>query len=215
MLAANDNQPVRYGPWLPSGSMARAAGSTHYFTGKPCVRGHIELRHASNGTCLECTRIRVAIWVKEHPERMEQLAPERRLKASLDYAKNPEKYAARTRQSRERHASKYKERARRYRTENPEKSQSRVRNRRARIRNSEGTHNERDIEAILVRQKFKCAECGTTVKERSNRQVDHIMPIALGGANWPSNLQILCPLCNQKKNAKHPIDFARSNGRLL
>ena len=30
-----------------------------------------------------------------------------------------------------------------------------------------------------------------------------------------ANLQLLCPTCNTKKSAKHPIDFMQSRGLLL
>lgn len=47
-----------YGPWLPTASAAKKAGSKHFFSGEPCKRGHITLRLASNGSCMECHRIR-------------------------------------------------------------------------------------------------------------------------------------------------------------
>ncbi|TIL38607.1 MAG: HNH endonuclease [Mesorhizobium sp.] len=83
------------------------------------------------------------------------------------------------------------------------------------MRGNEGTHTARDVANIARRQKYKCAECGISIKGKGKQQVDHIMPIALGGSNWPANLQILCAACNQMKNAKHPIDFAQLKGRLL
>ena len=36
---------------------ARKAGATRYFTGKPCVNGHISARMVSNGTCVSCLRL--------------------------------------------------------------------------------------------------------------------------------------------------------------
>jgi len=36
---------------------AAQAGSTRYFTGKPCKHGHIDLRMTESGACLECKRI--------------------------------------------------------------------------------------------------------------------------------------------------------------
>ena len=34
---------------------ALAQGLTHYFTGKPCKRGHIATRYANTANCVECT----------------------------------------------------------------------------------------------------------------------------------------------------------------
>lgn len=35
---------------------AAAAGLKHYFTGKPCVHGHLVARFVSTGGCIECAR---------------------------------------------------------------------------------------------------------------------------------------------------------------
>lgn len=215
MVAANDNQPVRYGPWLPTKAMAVACGSKHYFTGNPCINGHVEPRHVSNYTCLECTRIRVAIWLEEHPETAMEMRKVALANQAADYAINPQKYAERSRRSRSINLDVYRERERKRDLDHPEERRARVRNRRARIRGNDGTHSAEDIELILKKQKFKCAECGISVKNKSVRHVDHVMPIALGGSNWPRNLQILCAKCNWKKGAKHPTEFAQMNGRLL
>lgn len=37
-------------------SQARQQGLKHYFTGLPCVRGHIDYRFTSIGKCMACTR---------------------------------------------------------------------------------------------------------------------------------------------------------------
>lgn len=39
---------------LISRQSALAAGLTKYFTGRPCVRGHISMRYCSNKKCIEC-----------------------------------------------------------------------------------------------------------------------------------------------------------------
>lgn len=62
-------------------------------------------------------------------------------------------------------------------------------------------------------QKWKCAICRCSV--RKHYHLDHIMPLALGGAHEPKNLQLLCPSCNVRKNAKHPIQYMQERGFLL
>lgn len=120
----------------------------------------------------------------------------------------------------------------RYRISNPEKVAARKakygkantdkisalsRNRRARQRNAEGCHNESDIRSIFTLQRGLCANCKTKLFKSGPKKyhADHIMPLKLGGSNWPSNLQCLCPTCNLKKNAKDPAKWANENGRLL
>lgn len=62
-------------------------------------------------------------------------------------------------------------------------------------------------------QHGKCACCGLPLG--GNFHLDHILPIALGGVNADSNIQLLRSTCNQQKSAKHPIDFMQSRGFLL
>ncbi|TPJ86929.1 HNH endonuclease [Mesorhizobium sp. B2-5-12] len=72
-----------------------------------------------------------------------------------------------------------------------------------------------EVRAILKRQNYKCVECGVSVRKKESRHVDHIMPVALGGHNYATNLQVLCKQCNLYKGARDPIDFARIKGRLV
>jgi len=91
------------------------------------------------------------------------------------------------------------------------------RNRIARKRNAEGSHTAADIRSIFERQHGICANCETILIRSGNKKyhVDHIMPLALGGSNWPDNLQCLCKKCNLSKGAKHPVEWAAENGRLI
>lgn len=105
------------------------------------------------------------------------------------------------------------ERKRKYNDKNKEMVRQWSRNSKARRKGAEGKHTKDDVQRIFDRQKCKCANCLCDVS--GGYHVDHIMPIILGGTNWPENLQILCPTCNLRKNAKDPIDWARENGKLL
>lgn len=36
-------------------------------------------------------------------------------------------------------------------------------------------------------------------------QIDHVIPIALGGSNWPANLRPICRACNMKKGMRRMV----------
>lgn len=42
---------------VTSAKSARAQGLAHYFTGRPCKRGHMTLRQTNDRKCTECSRI--------------------------------------------------------------------------------------------------------------------------------------------------------------
>lgn len=48
---------------------AKACGATHYFTGKQCKNGHIEVRIVSCGTCLACAREKTKKWASLNRDR--------------------------------------------------------------------------------------------------------------------------------------------------
>ncbi len=85
--------------------------------------------------------------------------------------------------------------------------------RRAREKGNGGQFNGNDIAELLRAQRGKCAICRKRLQGKY--EIDHIIPLARGGANRRSNLQILCSPCNRSKNVKDPIDYMRSVGRLL
>ena len=100
---------------------------------------------------------------------------------------------------------------------NPDKMAVHSRNRRSRSKNAEGSHSIDEVIDIFSLQRGLCASCVTKLFKSGKKKyhVDHIMPLAKGGANDKSNLQCLCPACNLKKHAKDPIDWAKENGRLI
>ncbi|WP_425128151.1 HNH endonuclease [Burkholderia pseudomallei] len=85
--------------------------------------------------------------------------------------------------------------------------------RRARIAAAGGTFTKSDIDEIFRRQKGKCAWCGASIKNGFHR--DHRVPLAKGGSNDRSNIDLLCPKCNVRKSNKDPIKWAQEQGKLL
>ncbi|MDD3443180.1 MAG: HNH endonuclease [Sulfurimonas denitrificans] len=59
-----------------------------------------------------------------------------------------------------------------------------------------------------------CYWCGKSLK-KEKVHIDHYIPLSKGGEHTLSNLVVTCPKCNLTKNAKDPIVFANSVGRLL
>lgn len=78
---------------------------------------------------------------------------------------------------------------------------------------SGGTYTAADIADLHRLQKGKCAICKTSIRETYH--IDHITPLVRGGSNARSNLQLLCPPCNQRKSDRDPIAHMQSLGMLL
>lgn len=131
--------------------------------------------------------------------------------------KNPQKASAIDRAWYAANAGKVSAKCRAWREANHESSIAHSRTRRARKASAEGFHTAEDVALIFSRQRGRCASCTKKLLLSGEQKfhADHIVPLALGGSNWPSNLQCLCPGCNLSKHAKHPADWARQNGRLL
>lgn len=51
-------QPEVVPPKIISAEEAREKGLTHYFTGEPCINGHIARRYVKSWACVECQDLR-------------------------------------------------------------------------------------------------------------------------------------------------------------
>lgn len=101
-----------------------------------------------------------------------------------------------------------------------EERQERVRERRrisrharkARQRGSAGRMSRGLRQRLFDLQKGQCVYCRQPLIKS---HLDHIIPLALGGSGHDENYQLLCPPCNIRKGAKHPVQFANELGMLL
>lgn len=57
--------------------------------------------------------------------------------------------------------------------------------------------------AIMHRDKYTCQICGRLT---AHGEVDHVVPLAVGGSNAPLNLQYLCKDCHKAKTEKEQKD---------
>ena len=49
---------------------------------------------------------------------------------------------------------------------------------------------------------YRCRRCNNIFTRLSDFEVDHIKPRSKRGSDRPSNLQLLCPICNKRKGMK-------------
>lgn len=85
--------------------------------------------------------------------------------------------------------------------------------RRKRRNDSEGEYNLVDIFRQWHHQNGRCFwcgdRCGSKPAHHKEYHVDHLIPVANGGTDYPRNLVIACPGCNISKSNKLPIEYKR------
>lgn len=172
-------------------------------------------------TCTKCKAEKPATEFHKDKQKKGGLRPDCKtcncLRVKAVYADSPERAIEASAAWRAAYPERARASVRAWAKANPDRMSAHHRNRRAVIRQSEGTHTAADIKAILESQRGLCANCTSKLfKSGANKfHVDHIQPIAKGGSNDKYNLQCLCPGCNQRKWAKDPLDWAKENGKLV
>ena len=178
----------------------------------PICRKH--LTQYDGHTCPTCKSAQNKVYKAAHPE--ETKASRKKWKKGWN-KRNPEKLVAQKARSRKRNPSARRARQARWNARNPEKVRAVKRvaqqNRRARKKQNGGRLSTGLVKRLLVLQKGKCTCCALPLGK--DFHLDHKMPLALGGANDDSNIQLLRRECNIKKAAKHPINFMQERGFLL
>ncbi|HDR9497060.1 TPA: HNH endonuclease [Burkholderia cepacia] len=219
-LAESRRQLDRYMDWVQSNpklvrmmvpisrDRALAIGAKFFFTGKICELGHVAERYVVSKICFECSKVRT-----------ERDREKKREYNARKYRENPTRYVESIKRWVAANPDRVKEKSARWRERNPEAKRADTQRNRAQRKGVEGRFTAMDVKRLFERQRGKCACCATPLSKQCGTRkafhVDHIIPIAGGGTNWPHNLQLLCPLCNLKKGAKDPFEFAASMGRLF
>jgi hypothetical protein len=176
---------------------AKAIGATHYFTGEPCVRGHVALRK-TKGACVECLK---EDWAVDNARRA-QLPKSEAAKAAgrRYYEQNRELVKAR---AAERPAEERRRARKTWKVRNPEAAQvsANAWKRRARDAAPQWLTPEQKSEIAAIYAKARTMTKLTGVKHA----VDHIVPLRsleVCGLHVPWNLQILTHVDNCAKSNK-------------
>ena len=197
---------------------------------KTCTQCHAEKSrgefYAGRGQCKPChvakrdpvkTREASRLFRQRHPEQVRAAAKKKRagmsveareqlrLKSAAWFKAHPAKAKA----ARDKWNNKNRERLRandkRWARANRDKKRLHEFNRRAR---ESGAHGKATPEQVQARIDFYGGLCW--VCQAPYRDVDHAIPLAKGGSNWPANLRSICKTCNSKKGFKHPSQVPRS-----
>lgn len=104
------------------------------------------------------------------------------------------------------HKDKIMENVEKWRKSNWDKVLTHSANRRARVKNAEGSHTAGEWELLKIQYGFRCVKCKKQEPEIKLTR-DHIIPLARGGSNYIENIQPLCGKCNCEKGAKMPEEI--------
>jgi 5-methylcytosine-specific restriction endonuclease McrA len=152
-------------------------------------------------------------WEQRNPDKVREIGAKKRAKPEYKdrmQAYSREYYAANKERLQPIRAKWHEEN---YATKRKPKMVQNEANRRARRRAVGGSHTIEQIQELHRKQRGLCVACRCSLADGFHR--DHVTPLAAGGSNDISNIQLLCPDCNRSKNARHPVEFMQSRGFLL
>jgi hypothetical protein len=177
---------------------AQAVGAKFYFTGEPCVRGHVALRKVK-GACLECVQ---EDWAVDNERRKGKPKTEAaKAAAKRYYAKNRQaviaRAAARPTEEKRRLQAEYKNR-----NVDVVRADTSVRKRRHR----EATPKWLTPDERLQMRDLYVQARKLTALTQERYVVDHIVPLrgeTVCGLHVPWNLRVITQEENLKKSNKH------------
>ncbi len=126
--------------------------------------------------------------------------------AAAQYAADPEKAKAAAAAWFIKNRARARANNQKWHAANPDSRRVREQNRRARKKENGGQLSPGIVAVLYAAQRGGCAACDRGLRWHGYH-LDHCLPLALGGKNEDSNMQLLCPPCNLSKGAKHPDEY--------
>jgi 5-methylcytosine-specific restriction endonuclease McrA len=194
--------------WVTENAARKKEADSRYYAERRDQILEYSREYREKNASLIKERQRAAYYSRSDEQRRRALEASRELRArKRDY------FNQKTRERRKENRDKHLESKKRYYRRNKDVHVAQQARRRAAKRNAEGDHKGHDRQRLRQIQKNKCAYCKVNLGKGG--ELDHIIPLARGGSNWPSNLQWLCEPCNRSKGALDPVDYAQKRGLLL
>ena len=182
-------------------SEAKKRNLRFYFTGKPCVRGHISHRYVDARKCAKCAVEDSKAAQQKNPEITKRF-----------YEKNKQRILDKKREYKAKWYEKNKDRllpkiiaySKEWRSKNPEKHAAREASRRAvKLKATPRWLNDEHQKAMLL--EYELAKwCSNVIGVQYD--VDHIVPLKgklVCGLHVPWNLQVILASDNRAKGNKH------------
>jgi hypothetical protein len=166
---------------------AKEKGLTHYFTGVPCIKGHLSIRNVIRRKCMECDRLDKKIRRLSNPEKEKE-------RKRLEYYKHREKHLATKKEYRKNNRGKI----------NALNSANKKRIRQAIPKWVDKEHKKR------IKELYELAELRTRMFGYA-WHVDHIIPIKgdnVCGLHVAENLRVIIGKENISKKNKYEINNA-------
>jgi 5-methylcytosine-specific restriction endonuclease McrA len=186
-------------------------------------RDALYVEESKDPTFRECNRQKAAKWYAENRDyAMEQariyhaqpdIAAKRHARTKERRTTEPEFIEANKRRCNKHYRAntkRYRANSLAWRAANPDKARAMdtANNaaRRARKQSAPGRYDSKDIIRLLKNQGNICFWCKDQIAS-GKHTVDHYIPLARGGSNWPKNLVIACLSCNAQKADKLPHEY--------
>lgn len=68
---------------------------------------------------------------------------------------------------------------------------------------------------LFLAAKGQCQACGWQLRPGTRWEVDHVVPLALGGRDLIENLQVLCLPCHGTKTSRHDVPAIAKTTRVM